>query len=467
MSTNKIRTRYAPSPTGFFHVGGARTALFCYLFAKHNGGDFILRIEDTDEQRNVEKGVESQYENLMWLGLKPDESIKNPGKCGPYIQSMKYDRYKELAYQLVKQNKAYYCFCSKEELESQRQEAIKNKLTPKYNRKCLGLTQQEIDKNLSLNKPFVIRLKTPEGIYQWNDLIRGQIEVPSSALTDPVLLKANNTPMYNFAVVIDDYDMDITHVLRGEEHLSNTPYQIAIKKALGFDSKFIQYGHLPIIIDETGKKLSKRNQTLKQFIEDYRNMGFLQEAINNFLGLIGWSPKAPIEIMDMATMVSLFDLTHISKAPATFDFNKMLWIAKEHMQKLDDNTYINFVKKFITFDKDIFKDKINEVLLLFKKQISYAQQINDLVHSTFLSNTYIKNIDPKILNSLKQNIIAQNNLLPEVASLILKNIQNETQLKGKDLYMPIRLLLTGHEHGPELNKIMSILGKEKILEIIA
>lgn len=464
--TNKIRTRYAPSPTGFFHVGGARTALFCYLFAKHNNGDFILRIEDTDEQRNVQNGIESQYENLMWLGIKPDESIKNPGKHGPYIQSLKYDRYKELAYELVKQNKAYYCFCTKEELEEQRQRALQNKQTPKYNRKCLNLSKQEIEQNLKSNKPFVIRLKTPDGLYKWNDLIRGEIEVPSNALTDPVLLKANNTPMYNFAVVIDDYDMDITHVLRGEEHLSNTPYQIAIKKALSFDNKQILYGHLPIIIDETGKKLSKRNQTLKQFIEDYHNMGFLPEAIDNFLVLIGWSTKQQSEIMDVKTMISLFNLEAISKAPATFDFNKMLWIAKEHIQKLDDQTYINFVKKFISFDVSIFDNKLSDVLLLFKKQISYAQQINELVNETFLSNTHDKNINRILLSSLKKNLDSVNVLTPENASALIKSIQTETDLKGKDLYMPIRLLLTGKEHGPELNKIMAILGKEKILKII-
>jgi glutamyl-tRNA synthetase len=269
--------------------------------------------------------------------------------------------------------------------------------------------------------------------------------------------------MYNFAVVIDDYDMDITHVLRGEEHLSNTPYQIAIKQALGFDTKGIQYGHLPIIIDETGKKLSKRNQTLKQFIEDYRNMGFLPEAINNFLVLIGWSPKSKQEIMNLNTMINEFDLERISKAPATFDYNKMLWIAKEHIQHLDTHAYINFVKKFINFDTSVFDDKLNDVLLLFQKQISYAQQLNELVKTTFFSNSHIKSTNIKLLQSLKQNIEQHDNITPELASTILKNVQQETQLKGKDLYMPIRLLLTGNEHGPELNKIMAILGKEKIL----
>lgn len=463
---SKIRTRYAPSPTGFFHVGGARTALFCYLFAKHNNGDFILRIEDTDEERNVKNGIESQYENLMWLNIKPDESIQNPGEYGPYIQSEKYKRYMELASKLVQEGKAYYCFCTKEELETQRQEALKNKMTPKYNRKCLHLTPQQIQKNINDKIPFVIRLKTPEGIYKWNDLIRGEIEVPSEALTDPVLLKANNTPMYNFAVVVDDHDMHITHVLRGEEHLSNTPYQLAITSALGFNQHLIEYGHLPIIIDETGKKLSKRNLALKQFIEDYRNMGFLPEAINNFLALVGWSPKTQNEIMDISTMISLFDLKHISKAPATFDFNKMLWIAKEHMQKMGDNEYINFVKKFIDFDTSWFGGKLNDALLLFKKQISYAQQINELIKNTFFNSMNNTNINAELKNIFKNEVVNMNEITQEGATQIIKNIQIKTNLKGKDLYMPLRMLITGCEHGPELNKIIAIFGKHKILEKI-
>ena len=221
------------------------------------------------------------------MGLTPDESIKNPKEHGPYIQSQKLDRYKFLANQLLNEKKAYYCFCTESELKNERENALKNHLTPKYSRKCLHLSQEQIHQNLQKNIPFTIRLKIDDNItYTWNDIVRGKIEVPSSAMTDPVILKSNGIAMYNFAVVIDDYDMEITHVLRGEEHISNTPYQLAIKKALNFNND-IQYGHLSIVIDKTGKKLSKRNSTLKQFIEDYKNMGFIPSAIDNFLALLG------------------------------------------------------------------------------------------------------------------------------------------------------------------------------------
>ena len=265
----KVRARYAPSPTGFFHVGGARTALFNYLYAKHMGGDFILRIEDTDTERNVEGGIESQINNLEWMGIKIDESVKNPGKFGPYQQTHKLKRYQELAYKLLEEGKAYRCFCTKDELDKNREAAMAGGQTPKYNRHCLYLTKEEIQKKLDAKIPFTIRLKIDDNTeYSWDDMIRGKISVPTSALTDPVILKSNGIPMYNFGVVVDDHDMQITHVLRGEEHISNTPYQLAIKRALGWEKDPIQYGHLSVIVNETGKKLSKRDKSLKQFIQE-------------------------------------------------------------------------------------------------------------------------------------------------------------------------------------------------------
>ena len=210
----KVRTRYAPSPTGYFHIGGARTALFNYLYAKHMGGEFIVRIEDTDIERNVEGGIESQLNNLKWLHLNPDESILNPGQYGPYIQSQKLEHYKKLAYKLLEEGKAYRCFCDEKDLEEQREIALKNHQTPKYSRKCLHLSEEEIQQKLAAKIPYVIRLKMKDNVnIEWDDLVRGHMCVPTSALTDPVILKSNNYPMYNFAVVIDDYDMKITHVL--------------------------------------------------------------------------------------------------------------------------------------------------------------------------------------------------------------------------------------------------------------
>ncbi len=477
MSVQKIRTRYAPSPTGFFHVGGARTALFNYLYAKHCGGEFIVRIEDTDTERNVEGGIDSQLDNLEWLKIKYDESIRNPSKYGPYIQTQKLERYKELANKLLKEGKAYYCFCTKEELELERELALKNNQTPKYNRRCLYLTKQEIQDKLKQGIPHVIRLKMKDNVnIEWDDLVRGHMCVPTSALTDPVILKSNGIPMYNFAVVIDDYDMEITHVLRGEEHLSNTPYQIAIKQALGFDVKEIKYGHLSIIIDETGKKLSKRNKTLKQFIEDYKSMGFLPEAITNFLALLGWSSKSNHEIMNMEEIFKEFDFDRISKAPAFFDFKKMLWISNSYFKKIDENKYLSFVKKFVKIDPSLFPGHFDNVLLTFKPQISYAEEINNLITDTFLGG--VENLSQELIEVTKtpyfktcaeifKNVLSEmNEITFENASEIVNKVKLISGLKGKELYLPMRLIAIGKEHGPEMNKILTIVGKEKILSNI-
>lgn len=475
--SNKVRTRYAPSPTGFFHIGGARTALFNYLYAKHCNGDFIVRIEDTDIERNVEGGIDSQLNNLTWLKIPYDESIKNPGKFGPYIQSQKLERYRELANKLLQEGKAYYCFCSKEELDLQREIAMKQGHTPKYSRKCLYLSKEEIKEKLNQNIPHVIRLKMHDNEnIEWDDLIRGHMSVPTSALTDPVILKSNGIPMYNFAVVVDDYDMEITHVLRGEEHLSNTPYQIAIKKALGFDSRDIKYGHLSIIIDETGKKLSKRNKTLKQFIQDYKDMGVLPEAITNFLALLGWSSKSNNEILTMDEIIKEFDFDRISKSPAFFDFKKMLWISNSYLKNMSDQDYLTFVKKFLTVDLSKYAKHEDEILLIFKPQIQYGQQINELVTDIFMSD--INNLPIELQEVVKQDFFKKNmQVFKEVISKmdvitydnakdIVNNVKQISGLKGKELFLPMRIACIGKEHGPEMNKILTIIGKDQILKNI-
>lgn len=471
----RIRARYAPSPTGFFHVGGARTALFNYLYAKHMGGDFILRIEDTDTERNVEGGIESQINNLEWMGIKIDESVKNPGKFGPYQQTQKLKRYQELAFKLLEEGKAYRCFCTKEELDKNRNAAMSGGQTPKYNRHCLYLTKEEIQAKLDAKIPFTIRLKIEDNtVYSWDDLIRGKVSVPTSALTDPVILKSNGIPMYNFGVVVDDHDMQITHVLRGEEHISNTPYQIAIKNALGWKDDPIQYGHLSVIVNESGKKLSKRDKTLKQFIQDYQDMGFLPEAIDNFLALLGWAPSNNKEIMSMEEMVANFEIKKVSKAPTFFDFKKMMWVGNKYFIAIDDNKYLNFVNKFITINFGEFENRKNDIILMFKKQISYAQELNDLITNTFFKPMdSSKEFRMKLANDVWQKTLhafseligkSKDEISFDEAKQIIDQTKTLSGNKGQDLFMPIRLAITGSEHGPELNKIISILGKNLIKE---
>lgn len=473
----KTRTRYAPSPTGYFHIGGARTALFNFLFAKKMKGDFILRIEDTDNERNVEGGIESQLYNLNWLDISPDESPQKEGEYKPYQQTLKLDRYKMLAETLLKEDKAYCCFCSKEELDEQRKKAEANHETPKYNKKCLSLTKNEIKEKIANKQEYVIRLKINEDEhYEWNDLVRGKISIPGSALTDPVILKSNKIAMYNFAVVVDDYDMDITHVLRGEEHISNTPYQIAIKKALGFDKKEISYGHLSIIVNDEGKKLSKRDLSLKQFIEDYRLLGYLPIAITNFLCLLGWTPSNNKEIMSLSEMINSFQLDGLTKSPAKFDVSKLNWISNQHFKSMNDKEYLEFVKPFVKSENEIYNKNPNKVLLLLKNQISYAKQINDFIVDLFENN--------KIDESSNEEIIGQKENIKLVAPILLKlindiefdneenikkiinNIKEQTKLNGKNLFMPIRLLSTKKQHGPDLTTTLYLFGKKRIKQNI-
>lgn len=477
---NKIvRTRYAPSPTGLFHIGGARTALFNYLFAKKNNGDFIVRIEDTDIERNVDGGAESQLNNLKWLKIFPDESLLNPGNYGPYKQTEKLSRYKDLANRLIEEKKAYRCFCTSEKLESDRKLALKNGMTPKYNRTCLELTPEQVKEKLANNIPYSIRLKiNDKEEFKWNDIVRGEIVVPSYALTDPVILKSNNYPMYNFAVVIDDYDMKITHIIRGEEHISNTPYQIAIKNALGFRND-VSFGHLSLIIDETGKKLSKRNIELKQFIEDYKNMGFTPEAICNFMYLLGMSANENQEIFDMVTAIKNFDINKVSKSSTTFDFKKMEWISSEHFKLMNDTSFIAFVLPFVEVNLNYLEDRKKECILLFKNQINYAKQINYLLNETFLEKINLKKLileneilNPNDLELLKfidlfiDKISESNEFSEDYLKSIISSLKDETGRSGKNLFLPLRLFATHRSHGPELAKTISLFGRVTVLENI-
>lgn len=470
--TKIIRTRYAPSPTGLFHIGGARTALFNFLFSKKNKGDFIVRIEDTDVERNVESGIDSQLENLRWLKIFFDESILNPGNYGPYIQSEKLERYKELAFKLLDEKKGYRCFCSHEQLVEERLKAKEIGSTPKYNKKCFKLSSDEIDEKIKNNVPFSIRLYIEnDQIVSWNDMIKGEISIPTNALTDPILFKSNGYPTYNFAVVVDDFDMMISHVIRGEEHISNTPYQIKIKNSLNFNNDII-FGHLSIIVDETGKKLSKRNMELKQFVEDYKNMGFTSEAVVNFLYLLGIAAKDNNEIFDISKAIENFDISKIGKSPSMFDFKKMEWISSEYFKKMSNVLYLSFVEPFVNVDLSVFNKNKNEVLLLFKNQISYAKQLNELINNLFFNEEKLTNIKvylkefrdmlnfAKIIFDKFENIFDWNE---EAISKSINLIKNETGKIGKELYMPIRIIITHLMHGPELAKTIFLFGKEKVI----
>ncbi|ATZ21896.1 glutamate--tRNA ligase [Mesoplasma tabanidae] len=477
----KFRLRYAPSPTGFLHIGNTRTALMNYLFAKHYDGDFIVRIEDTDLERNVEGAIESQFENLNWLGIIVDESFLNPGDAqyGKYMQSQKFERYEQLANELILQKKAYRCFCTSEELEKDYEvQVAKGIVATKYSGKCSKLRESEIESNLKLNKNFSVRFLVPEAALNIKDFIKGDISFDSKEIGDFVILKTNKIATYNFAVVVDDFDMGISHVLRGEEHISNTPRQILIYKAFGW--KTPEFGHMSLIVDSTGKKLSKRSGNALFFIEQYKNQGYLPEAMFNYISLLGWSPIGEKELLTREELISIFDDKRFSKSPSTFDMTKMKWINSQYMKALSEEKYLEFTKIFIDkdkFDISIRSEKwLNQVLLLFKKELEFAQQINNHL-PIFFNNTVITNQTFETLRSICDNekVIKefenQINFLAEweIESIknLIKSVSEKTGKKGKDLFMPIRIAASSSEHGPSLADVIYLLGKEKILANIA
>lgn len=411
------------------------------------------------------------------MNIYPDESIKNPKEYGPYIQSAKLAKYEQLANQLVAENKAYRCFCTKEQLEQDRLFAEQSKQTPKYNKRCLYLSQEEINQKLASNIDFVIRLIINDNEqFSWNDLIRGFISIPATALTDPVILKSNKIAMYNFAVVVDDYDMAISHVIRGEEHISNTPYQLAIAKALGYEL-IIQYAHLSIIVDETGKKLSKRNLTFKQFVADYSADGYWPHAVVNFISLLGWSPKDNNEKMSMTELINRFDLNHVSKSPAYFDIEKMNWFSNQYFNQATTDEFINFLEQHeLTKNKVKNDSEFITKALLFKSQVYNLRQLLDLIQEYFETERSLLTDD---LNFIKNNnltlvIKTFNELLETISEWnetniksLIKETQIKTNTKGMNLFMPIRIATSFMSHGPELAKIIYFLTKEKVLANLA
>ncbi|ASP28743.1 glutamyl-tRNA synthetase [Spiroplasma corruscae] len=470
----KVRLRYAPSPTGFLHIGNTRTALMNYLFAKHYKGDFIVRIEDTDFDRNVDGAIESQFDNMDWLGIIADESFLKPNpNYGEYMQSRKLERYIEIANQLIEKNYAYKCFCTKEELEESRQTQLdQNILAPKYDRKCWNDRENLKD----CNKEYNVRFKVPDNKeFKINDIIRGEVIFSSKDIGDFVILKSNGVATYNFAVVVDDKDMEISHVLRGEEHISNTPRQLMIYEVMNWESPI--FGHLTLIVDENKKKLSKRSGNEMFFISEYRRQGYLPEAIFNFVSLLGWSPKEERELFSKKELVNIFDDNRFSKSPSMFDFVKLKWINSQWIKKMSDEDYLKFIINFIDnnrFDiSKVSRDWLYNVLMLYKKEVEFGIQINDHLNLFFEDN---KDVRLDILSSIdnwKDVVIAFKdrietlNTFDEISiKSIITSLGKELDIKGMNLYMPIRVSSTLSEHGPELAKVINLFGKEKVINNI-
>ena len=480
---NKVRVRYAPSPTGHLHIGNARTALFNYLFARHHGGDFIIRIEDTDQKRNIEDGEKSQLDNLAWLNIDWDESPDKPGEYGPYRQSERKDIYQPLVDQLLASNLAYKCYCTEEELETERESQRSRGQIPRYNGKCAHLTpEQQAAKEAEGITP-VVRFRVPKGEkYTFDDIVKGNITFESDSVGgDFVILKRDGMPTYNFAVAVDDHLMKITHVLRGDDHIANTPKQLMVYEAFGWTPP--RFGHMTLIINtETGKKLSKRDETILQFIEQYRELGYLPEAMFNFISLLGWSPVGEEEIFSQEEFIKIFDADRLGKSPAAFDNKKLEWISNQYMKQLDRKTMAEMALPYLIeaglVEENPSAEKqawVEELVSLYQPQMSYAKEIVEL-SSLFFNDTLTfddaaKEVlsdeqVPEVLEAFKKELNDLEEFDAPAIKKAIKAVQKETGAKGKKLFMPIRVAVSGQMHGPELAETILLLGKDQATEHI-
>ena len=441
----KVRVRYAPSPTGYLHIGGARSALFNYLYAKKYNGDFVFRIEDTDIERNIPGAEDSQLHDLIWLGIVPDESPEKPNpKYAPYRQMEKLDIYKMYAQKLVDMGVAYECYCSEDELAEMKEEQLSRGVKSfKYNRHCLNLTEEEKEKYRKEGRKPTIRLKMMENHeFKFHDLVRGDVSFNSNDIGDFVIMKSNGIPTYNFAVVVDDHLMEITHVLRGEEHLSNTPKQLQIYEYFGWEAP--QFGHMTIIVNQNGKKLSKRDHNILQFMSQYRDLGYLPEAIFNFLFLLGWTSEDNQEIFTKEEAIKSFDPARLSASPSMFDNKRLLRTNSYYIKHLSDEDYFSFILPFmkkVEFKQTKSDEELKKISLIFKQEIHTGAEIIDLL------NEIVK--EKEDLDDEEKAILSKDSSL-KVIEYFRKSLQN--------------LKLTGQMHGIEMFNIIDILGKEETLK---
>lgn len=461
---SEVRVRFAPSPTGSLHIGGARTALFNWLFARHHGGKFILRVDDTDLERSTEESMRGILEGLQWLGIDWDE--------GPIYQSQRLDEYRKFANKLLEEGKAYYCFCTKEELEEMRKQAEREGRPFMYTGKCRNLTKEQIENYLKEGKKPVIRLKTPrEGKTVVHDIIRGDVEFDNSTIDDFIIMKSDGMPTYNFATVVDDYQMGITHIIRAEEHLSNTPKQILIYEALGVPLP--QFAHVSMVLAPDRTKLSKRHGATS--VQEFREQGYLPEAIVNYITLLGWAPLDGEEIFDVRKSIREFSLERVSKNPAVYDVQKLTWINGHYIRSYDldkltqaiipflqkkgligENYDYEYIKKIVSVVREREKtlvDIADAMTYYFKEVESYEEK----GVQKYFTKEGVVDILKKAAETLK-NLEPFNKFTAEEA---YRKLVEELGISSSALFHPTRLAISGRTFGPGLFDIMEFLGKEK------
>jgi glutamyl-tRNA synthetase len=472
-----IRVRFAPSPTGYLHVGGLRTALYNYLFAKRNNGKFILRIEDTDQSRYVEGAVENLINALKWAGLEFDEGPDKDGGFGPYFQSQRLDIYNKYAAKLVEKKNAYFCFCTPERLTSLRDEQKNQNLQAKYDKHCLSLSEAQIKENLNTGMPYVIRLKVPIGEkVVFNDIIRNRVEFDTATIDDQVLIKSDGFPTYHLANVIDDHLMEISHVIRGEEWLSSTPKHVLLYNFFGWELPL--FAHLPLLLNPDKTKLSKRQGDVA--VEDYRAKGYSPEALVNFVALLGWNAGDDKEFYYMDELIEKFSLDRVNNSGAVFDIQKLNWLNTEHFRKLPKDSLLNQLKSDISNSEFNDKKYSEEYLsLVIDSMIERVTSTNEILEKSpyFFSDPISYEEESKTKNwkpetpGLLSELAKRFSLLEEITDKHdfekpLKDLAAEKGIGAGKLIHPLRLAVSGMSTGPGVYDILYIIGKENTISRI-
>lgn len=506
-----VRVRFAPSPTGYLHLGGARTALFNWLFARQQHGTFILRIEDTDEVRSTDEAVRQIIHGLEWLGmdwnegpkitLKPGgrlvEEIREPsqivieevGKYGPYFQMKRLEFYKKYAEELVQSGKAYRCYCLPEELEEMRKKALQEKRPPKYDGRCRKLTKEDEKKYLREGRKPVVRFKTPrEGVTEFDDKVRGKVSFENKLLDDFVMLKSSGSSTYNFAVVVDDHEMEISHVIRGDDHISNTPRQILLYEALGW--KKPQFAHVPMILGPDGSRLSKRHGATS--LEYYENEGYLPEAMRNYLALLGWATEDSQQIFGKEELIAKFSLERCAKSAGIFDPQKLLWMNGEYIRKMKPEELTFKAFPFIASEKeklvegkkyeeieDAVKMALRESISLEQEKIKLLKDIPYLIGYMLKEDLEDKDYEEEtkekvlkvsgvreILSDCRDRLARLQDFSEEKIEKEIRNYTKESGKKTSEVFHPIRVAVSGRTRGPGLFALLSFLGKERVLKRI-
>lgn len=479
MEDNKIRVRFAPSPTGYLHIGGARTALFNWLYARHCKGTFVLRIEDTDQVRSTEEAVNVILEGMKWLGLDWDEGPGKKGEYGPYYQMQRLHFYREYTEKLLKDNKAYRCYCTREELAESREKQAREGKNPKYDRHCLNLSEKEKKRYEIEDRKPVIRLKIPAKEIIFDDLLRGEVTFDGELLSDFVIMKSDGIPTYNYAVVIDDALMKITIIVRGDDHISNTPKQILIYEALGLTIP--KFAHIPMIMGQDHTRLSKRHGATS--VMEYKKMGYMPEAVVNYIAHLGWSSGDEREIFSKDELIKEFSLDKISKHAAVFSMDKLDWFNGEYLKRMSVDSLTKMLLPFLREANYIEKEEglspvkneyIKEVVKLMQGRFKNFSQFINYADYFFVDKI---NIEPQdfqsvlnkegisgIIQTLKKNLSALKCWDEESIENAVRGVASSLQIKGGKIIHPTRVALSGKKVGPGLFELMVVLGEEKTVK---